>query len=177
MWNNNQLLRKCGIFLVCVTYFQKQKGSMNIFTKQNYLWTHQCYADFQNHLCSQVNVRTGTEDPFFRRWSAQKTRFILFIYIYYVSQLYHFTFENNSKTFICNVMVVLLYLLCTLDLILNMESTPEMFPPSVFGVWQYMYQYMLNRIRACTQVNTWHLATDPTFSSEPLTTGEFIPLN
>ena len=133
LWYNNQLLRKYGIFLACDT-FQKQKGNINIFTKQNYLWTHQRYADFQTACILRSALDRYPkillfEDGVHRRLVS----FCLYILCITTVQL---TFETNVNFSICNVMVVLLYLLCALDLILNVESTPEMFPPSVFGVWQ-----------------------------------------
>ena len=123
-------------FLGMCYMLRNRKETWSFSKNKNCLRTHQRYADFQTACVLRSTLEHVPKILFARGRSAQKTRFILFIYIYYVSQLYNFNFENNCKTFICNVMVVLLYLLCTLELILNMDSTPEMFPPSVFGVWQ-----------------------------------------
>ena len=135
MWNNQPtFLRKCGIFLACVTFSETERKHKH-FHKTKLLMNSPALCWFSNRLCSQVSVRTGTRRSFLLEDGVHEDP-LHFVYIYYVSQLYKLYFWNNCKTLLCNVMVVLLYLLCALDLILNVESTPEMFPPSVFGVWQ-----------------------------------------
>ena len=115
--------------------FSETERKHKHFHKTKLLMNSPALCWFSNRLCSQVNVRTGTRRfLLIRRWSTWRS--VSFVYIYYVSQLYKLYFWNNCKTLLCNVMVVLLYLLCALDLILNVESTPETFPPWVFGVWQ-----------------------------------------
>jgi len=106
-----------------------------MFTNKNHLWTHQLYANFQTACVLRSALEQVFEDFFWSEDGVHEDPFH-FVYIYYVSQLYKLYFWNNCKTLLCNVMVVLLYLLCALDLILNVVSILEMFPPSVFGVWQ-----------------------------------------
>ena len=129
-------LKKIWDFLGVCYIFRNRKETWTFSQNKNHLWTHQRYADFQTACVLRSLIEQVPEDPLDPGWSAYKTHSFCFCIYTMYHKLYNFTFETIVKLFICNVMVVLLYLLCTLDLILNVESTPEMFPPSVFGVWQ-----------------------------------------
>ena len=89
-----------------VLHFQKQKGNMNIFTKQKPLMNSPALCWFSNCLYSQVRFRQVPDDSFWRRRNALKTR-LTFVHIYTMYHTCTTLLSNKCKLlYTRNVMVV-----------------------------------------------------------------------